>query len=175
MVRTDFVRCTMAVFVIFHENKIISEACKNSLFRWLLKWGALYRIYEKKKISDWPLLFLFLDAYHLRGILGSFYENENILSQWKSLCVCMIWRAGTAAIKPRASITAPRKTPRWRNTNGSCTRTPVFRPLFQTLFSNVQSPYPIVEASDWWGKSKTNDTENSACPRRNIRGKWRIG
>ena len=130
---------------------------------------------KSKKISDWPLLFPFLDACHLRGILGSFYENENILPQSKSLCVCMLRRAGTAATNPRVLITAPRKTPRWRNMNGSCTRTPVFWPLFQTLFSNVQSPYPIVEAPGLWGKSKTNDTENLACPRQNIRGKWGIG
>ena len=176
MVRTDFVRRTMAVFVIFHENKIFSEACKKTAcFDGYLSEGLCTEFTKSKKISDWPLLFPFLDACHLRGILGSFYENENILPQWKSLCVCMLRRAGSAATKPRVLITAPRKTPRWRNMNGSCTRTPVFRPLFQTLFSNVQSPYPIVEVPGRWGKSKTNDTENLACPRRNIRGKWRIG
>ena len=28
MVRTDSVSCTVAVFFIFHENKIFPEACK---------------------------------------------------------------------------------------------------------------------------------------------------
>ena len=148
---------------------------KTACFDGYLSEGLCTEFTKSKKISDWPLLFPFLDACHLRGILGSFYENENILPQWKSLCVCMLRRAGTAATKPRVLITAPRKTSRWRNMNGSCTRTPVSRPLFQTLFSNVHSPYPIVAVPGRWGNSKPEETENLACPRRNIRGKWGIG
>ena len=53
MVRTDFVRRTMAVFVIFHENKIFSEACKKTAcFDGYLSEGLCTEFTKSKKISD---------------------------------------------------------------------------------------------------------------------------
>ena len=53
MVRTDFVRRTMAVFAIFHENKIFSEACKKTaLFDGYLSEGLCTEFMKSKKISD---------------------------------------------------------------------------------------------------------------------------
>ena len=82
------------------------------------------------------------------------------------------WYCGnkTQSINYRTKKNAPLEEHEWVMYPNPSIPTIVPDALFQRSKS-----YPIVEVPSRWGKSKTNDTENLACPRRNIRGKWRIG
>ena len=82
------------------------------------------------------------------------------------------WYCGnkTQSINYRTKKNAPLEEHEWVVYPDPSIPTIVPDALFQR-----SKPNPIVEVSDRWDNSKTEDTEHSACPRRNIRGKWRIG
>lgn len=82
------------------------------------------------------------------------------------------WYCGnkTQSINYRTKKNAPLEEHEWVMYPDPSIPTIVPDALFQRSkpVSNRGGSWPV-------DKSKTNDTENSACPRRNIRGKWRIG
>ena len=64
-------------FVDFHKNKLFPETCKKSAcFVGSIYEGICAGFMKLKKSWETPLLLPILDAYHLRGILGGFHENE---------------------------------------------------------------------------------------------------
>ena len=157
MVRTDFVRCTMAVFVIFHENKIISEACKNSLFRWLLKWGALYRIYEKQKNFRLTFTFSLSGCLPLEGDFRQLLRKRKyFVSMKKFVCLYDLkgWYCGnkTQSINYRTKKNAPLEEHEWVMYPDPSIPTIVPAALFQRSkpVSNRGGFWPVGQIKNEW-------------------------
>ena len=66
-------------FVEFHINKLFPETCKKSAcFVGSIYEGICAGFMKLRKYWGTPFISPILDAYHLRGFLGSFHENEII-------------------------------------------------------------------------------------------------
>ena len=82
--RGNISRC----FVEFYKNQLFPETCKKTTcFVGSTYEGICAGFMKLRKHWETPFILPILDAYHLRGILGSFHENEKSFGKHaKSAC-----------------------------------------------------------------------------------------